>query len=167
MVSAPNIRKALNLEKEILHPADFTPLSPKYEMPITSFFFFLLLRNFNYLKHMLAKSHQACLTLCDCIDWSPPGSFVHEILQARILEWVACPPSRGSSGPRDPTRISYDSFIDKQILYHYCHLGSPKMKMSGSQLCLTLRPHGLEIATLLCPWDSSGKNTGVGSHSFL
>ena len=116
---------------------------------------------------MPAKSHQACLTLCDCIDWSPPGSFVHEILQARILEWVACPPSRGSSGPRDPTRISYDSFIDKQILYHYCHLGSPKMKMSGSQLCLTLRPHGLEIATLLCPWDSSGKNTGVGSHSFL
>ena len=40
IVSAPNVRKALNLEKEILHPVDFTPLSPKYEMLITSFFFF-------------------------------------------------------------------------------------------------------------------------------
>ena len=35
------------------------------------------------------------------------------------------------------------------------------------QSCLTLRPHGLEPARLLCPWDSPGKNTGVGCHSFL
>ena len=35
------------------------------------------------------------------------------------------------------------------------------------QSCLTLRPHGLEPARLLCPWDSPGKNTGVGFHSFL
>ena len=40
-----------------------------------------------------AKSLQSCLTLCDPID--PPGSCVHEILQARILEWVAVPSSRG------------------------------------------------------------------------
>ena len=38
---------------------------------------------------------QSCLTLCDPMDCSPPGSFVHEILQARILEWVAMPFSRG------------------------------------------------------------------------
>ena len=36
-----------------------------------------------------AKSLQSCLTLCDPMDCSPPGSFVHGILQARILEWVA------------------------------------------------------------------------------
>ena len=36
-----------------------------------------------------AKSHQSCLTLCDPIDGSPPGSAIPEILQARILEWVA------------------------------------------------------------------------------
>ena len=36
-----------------------------------------------------AKSLQLCLTLCDLIDGSPPGSPVPEILQARILEWVA------------------------------------------------------------------------------
>ena len=39
-----------------------------------------------------AKSLQSCLTLCNSMDCSPPGSSVHGILQARILEWVACPP---------------------------------------------------------------------------
>ena len=36
-----------------------------------------------------AKSLQSCLTLCNPMDSSPPGSSVHRILQARILEWVA------------------------------------------------------------------------------
>ena len=40
-------------------------------------------------------------TLCDPVDYSPPGSSVHEILQARMLEWVAIPFSRGSSQPRN------------------------------------------------------------------
>ena len=44
-----------------------------------------------------AKSLQSCLTLCDPMDCSLPGSSVHGILQARILEWVAMPPLRGSS----------------------------------------------------------------------
>ena len=38
---------------------------------------------------------QSCLTLCDPMDWSPPASSVHGILQARILEWVAIPFFRG------------------------------------------------------------------------
>ena len=49
---------------------------------------------------------QSCLTLCDHMDCSPPGSSVHGILQARILEWVANSSSRGSSWPRDWTHIS-------------------------------------------------------------
>ena len=44
--------------------------------------------------------------LCDPMDCSPPGSPVYGILQARILEWVAMPSSRGSSRPRDRTHIS-------------------------------------------------------------
>ena len=47
-----------------------------------------------------------CLTLCDPTDWSPPGTSVHEMLQARILEWIAISCSRGSSPPRDPTHVS-------------------------------------------------------------
>ena len=48
----------------------------------------------------------------------PPGSSVHGILQARILEWVAMPSSRGSSWPRDWAGISYVSHIGRQALYH-------------------------------------------------
>ena len=50
------------------------------------------------VKVLVAHS---CLTLCDPIECSPPGSSIHGILQARILEWVAIPYSRGSSPPRD------------------------------------------------------------------
>ena len=46
---------------------------------------------------------QSCLTLCDPMDYSPPCSSVHGVLQARLLEWVAMPSSRGSSLPRDQT----------------------------------------------------------------
>ena len=48
-----------------------------------------------------AKVLQSCLTLCNPMDYSPPDSSVHGILQARILEWVAIPFSRGSSECRD------------------------------------------------------------------
>ena len=44
---------------------------------------------------------QSCPTLCDPMECSPPGSSVHEIFQARRLEWIAISFSRGSSQPRD------------------------------------------------------------------
>ena len=56
-----------------------------------------------------AKSLQSYRTLCDPVDCSPPGSSVHGILQARILEWVAMISCRGSSRPRDGTRVFYVS----------------------------------------------------------
>ena len=49
---------------------------------------------------------QLCPTLCDPMDCSPPGSSVYGILQARILEWVASPFSRGSSLPGDQMWVS-------------------------------------------------------------
>ena len=55
---------------------------------------------------MHAKSFQSYLTLCNPADCSPPGSSVHGISQARILEWVATSSSRGSSRPRDWTQVS-------------------------------------------------------------
>ena len=50
---------------------------------------------------------QSCPTLCNSMGCSPPGSSVHAVLQARILEWVVIPFSRGSSWPRDQTWISW------------------------------------------------------------
>ena len=52
-----------------------------------------------------------CPTLCDPMHCRPPGTSVHGILQARILQWVAMPSSRGSSWPRDRILISCVSCI--------------------------------------------------------
>jgi len=50
---------------------------------------------------------QSCPILCDPMDCSLPGSSVHGLLQARILEWVGIPFVRGSSWPRGGTPVSY------------------------------------------------------------
>ena len=49
---------------------------------------------------------QSCPTLCDPMDYSPPGSSIRGIFQARVLEWVAVFFSKGSSRPRDQTQVS-------------------------------------------------------------
>ena len=62
-----------------------------------------------YLKSQIVKKSelaQSCPTLCDPMDCSSPGSSVYGILQARILQWLAIPFSRGSSKPRDQTWVS-------------------------------------------------------------
>ena len=61
---------------------------------------------YTYWCVLCAKLLQSCLTLCNPVDCSPPGSSVHRILQARILEWVLIPFSRGFSQPKDQTWIS-------------------------------------------------------------
>ena len=60
---------------------------------------------------MHAQSLQSRPTLCDPVDCSPQDSSVHGILEARILEWVVMPFSRGSSRPRVQTHISCVSCI--------------------------------------------------------
>ena len=66
--------------------------------------FCLLLFGKVKVKELVAQS---CPTLHNCMDCSPPGSSVHGISQARILEWVAISSSRGSSRLRDPTQVSF------------------------------------------------------------
>ena len=82
----------------------------------------------NKLKHWLVylvvyvcSVTQLCLTLCDPMDCSLPGFSVHEIFQAKILEWGATTSSRGSSWIRAQTCISC---IERIVLYQ-SHLGSP------------------------------------------
>ena len=55
---------------------------------------------------MKVKGAQSCPDLCDLTGCSPPGSSVHGILQARVLEWVAMPFSRGAPQPRHRTWVS-------------------------------------------------------------
>ena len=61
----------------------------------------------------------SCPVLCDLMDWSPPGSSVHGILQARILEWAAILFSRWSSWPRDPAWVSC---IAGRFFYHWARV---------------------------------------------
>ena len=58
-------------------------------------------------SNVCAMSLQLCPTFCDLRGGSPPGSSVHGILQARILEWVAMPSSGGSSPPRNQICVSH------------------------------------------------------------
>ena len=83
---------------------------------------------------MHAKLLQSCPTLCDSLDCSSPGSSVHGILPARILELVAMPSSKGSSQLRDQTHVSYISCIGRWVLYHEFHLGSLRAKMATAKL---------------------------------
>ena len=121
------------------------------------------------------------------MDCSPPGSSAHGILQARMLEWFAIPFSRGCSRPRDGTRVrcisgrfltiwvSREAHADRiyLLLCYYdskCISGMEvknRGSVSHSVLSDSLRPHGLYPARLLCPWNSPGKNTGVGNNSLL
>ena len=75
--------------------------------------------------------------LCDPMDCSLLGSSIHGILQARILEWIAIPSSKGSSWPNSWTLVSYVSCTGRWILYHQRHVGSPL----GSLLQLRLVSH--------------------------
>ena len=82
-----------------------------------------------------AKSLQSCLTLCDPIDGSPPGSPVPGILQARTLEWVPSP---------SPMHESKKWNWSRSVVYN------------------AQRLHGPQPTRLFCPWDFPDKSTGVG-----
>ena len=69
---------------------------------------FFLQRNANPVSWKKEKEvSESCLTLCDPKDCSLPGSSIHGIFQARVMEWVAISFSSRSSWPRDQTRVSY------------------------------------------------------------
>ena len=61
---------------------------------------------------------QSCLTLCDPMDCSPPGSSVHGILQARIVEWVAISFPRGSSQSREE-KVVFKTMKNNLIIKKY------------------------------------------------
>ena len=70
----------------------------------------------NFHTVLCSAVSQSCTTLCGPMDCSLPGSSIHGIFQARLLEWVAMPSSKESSRPRDRIRVSYTSCIGRQVL---------------------------------------------------
>ena len=112
---------------------------------------------------------QLCLTLCNPNDGSLPGSPIYGILQGRILEWVAISSSRGSSQPKDQTRVSgtagrlftecwqlqVPSIFYEYILFHSGFLGGSVVK----------NPPGNVGDTGSIP--GSGNSPGEGNGSLL
>ena len=85
---------------------------------ICFFFFYFLCEDRSSLTIKVLVS-QLCPTLYDPMDCSLPGSLVHGILQARIVEWVAIPFSRGSFQPRDQTQVSYIALTLERSVLHF------------------------------------------------
>ena len=95
-------------------------------------------------KHSKVFVTQSCPTLCISIDCSPPGSTVHRILQARILEWVAFPFSRGSSQleiePKSPA-LQADSLLFEppgKPNGNSCILLNPQSNITGREKDISL-----------------------------
>ena len=108
---------------------------------------------------VLCLDAQSCPTLCDPMDCCPPGSSVHGISQARILEWVAMPSSRGSSRSRDRTHLCCISCIGRRILYH-CITWEAHESSTGHSFSFgpdSLADPGVSVYTSGAPsWQISG-----------
>ena len=106
------------------------------------------------LKESESEVAQSCLTLCDPVDGSPPGSSVHGILQARILEWVAISFSRGSSQPRDRTRVF--CFAGRRFNL-WATREAPKRALSLHKSYI--KSHSPRSPYLDSPWDHQSPNS--------
>ena len=120
-----------------------------------------------YLCHFpYVKIAQSCPTLCNPTDCSPPGFSVHGILQARILEWVIVPFSKGSSQPRDQTQVSHIAgrlftiwatreALTSLMALHNCHLIRKIPLMTSHKIsahlisCTPLTSHQLFLSAFL------------------
>ena len=114
--------------------------------------------NFTFVCLLFSRILQGCCYVFSHFSHvqllETPGTVAHqaplslEILQVRILEWVAVLSSRESSGSRDQTNISFISCIGKQALYHKDHLGVPSTglclkKKKSLYMVLVVFPEGL------------------------
>ena len=120
--------------------------------------------NLNLLS-LFTISAQSCLTLCDPMDCSLPGSSLHGILQARILEWVAISFSKGSSHTRDRTCVSCIPCIGRRILYHW----QPSFKEESKKVGLKLNIQKMKImvSSPITLWQIDGETVETVANFIL
>ena len=96
---------------------------------------------------MHAKSLQSCLTLCNPLDYNLPGSSVHGILQARILEWGAILFSRRSSCPRNRTHYSISRIIENNNIIVFIFQTSFQNHLNLNQIFFRLYNKILKLSS--------------------
>ena len=113
-----------------------------------------------WFLHIKVSAHQSCLTLCDPTNCSPPVSSVHEILQARILEWVAIPFSRRSSRPRDQTEVSCVAgrFFTISTTREALHMKPMSKQVRKAEIHCRHNPH---------PWHTLYNQKGISNYQIL
>ena len=114
-----------------------SPLSSLSSSPLATALASVPVRHLPLLQK-LSEVTQSCPTLCDPVDCSLPGSSVHGILQARILEWVAISFSRGSSQPR----IEHASLMSPALAGRSC---TPNATWEAILICI----EGIMIVSIL------------------
>ena len=115
----PGKLQSMGSQKSQTRPSDFTFTFLLWCGRVGRVSIALEAENARYLAWLCAQLLSHVRHFCDPMDCSLPGSSVHGILQAKILEWVAISFSRGSSQPRDQTHVSCVSGIGWQILFFF------------------------------------------------
>ena len=115
------------------------------------------------------ESLQWRLTICDPINCSPPGSPVdgHSAGKSPGVGGLPCPPPGNLPDPEIESTFLRSPALAGAFFSTSPAWEAPSITGSVTQLCPTLCTPGTVAARLLCPWDSPGKNTGVGSLSLL
>ena len=112
------ISKETQTSNDTMDQLDLIDICRRFHPQTMNLTFFLKCTR-NILQDTPCSVTQSCPTLCNPMDYSPPGSSVHGISQARILEGVAVSFFRGSSQPRDWTQgWNLLLLLGRQILYH-------------------------------------------------
>ena len=114
----------------------------------------LYLLFYGWIMCVHAKWLQLCLTSCDPMDCSLPGSSARGILQARILEWVSMPFSRRFSWPRDGTHVSC---ISRKIIYHLSQGSLQLLHSIGFSLTSLVKLGGLFSVWSSLKWECSSE----------
>ena len=117
---------------------------------------------------MCAKSLQSCLTLCNAMDHSLPGSSVHGILQKRILEWAVMPSSRDLTDPGIETVSLTSPALAGGFFTTSATWEAYTVLCLVAQSCPTLcNPMDCSPSGSSVHGDSPGKNIGVDCHALL
>ena len=111
---------------------------------------------FETYKVYISEVAELCLTFCDPMEYSLPGSSLHGILQARVLEWGAISLSRGSSRPRDRTQVSRIPGRGFNLWATREGQSIHSVQFSRSVVSDSLQPHESQHTRLPCPSPTPG-----------